>query len=216
MITKKKIKQTTREEIKKKVRSKDASISYKLIDEEMINLKLKGKVLDVGSRHSEYAILCEEYVSFDIFPFKEIDLVADAHFLPFKKRMFDTVICLFVLHYTVDPKKVIDEIYSVLKKNGTLIMCVPFMYPYHPISNKVDDYWRYTPGALKYLLKDFKDVKIKKKGRFFTLIGIYLEFLIRKLGLNFIKPVLQLLVKIDKKTNLFKNTAVQLFVIARK
>lgn len=51
--------------------------------------------------------------------------VADAHDLPFKDQSFTGVFCLEVLEHIFKPKKVISEIYRVLKPNGYVIVIVP-------------------------------------------------------------------------------------------
>lgn len=51
--------------------------------------------------------------------------VADAHSLPFKNNFFDIIFCLEVLEHVDDPKKVVREIYRVLKTDGYVIMLIP-------------------------------------------------------------------------------------------
>ena len=46
--------------------------------------------------------------------------------LPFKPEMFDKVLCLELLEHLKHPSKTINEIDLVLKKNGILIMSVPY------------------------------------------------------------------------------------------
>jgi SAM-dependent methyltransferase len=49
-------------------------------------------------------------------------------------------------------RKVIDELYRVLKPDGVLIIS---SYMEHPIHDEPHDYWRFTPEAFKSLLKPF-------------------------------------------------------------
>lgn len=45
--------------------------------------------------------------------------------LPFSDSMFDVVVCDGLLEHSLNPKKLLEEIYRVLKVDGTLILCVP-------------------------------------------------------------------------------------------
>lgn len=49
-------------------------------------------------------------------------VVADAHKLPFKNKVFDLVICTETLEHLTDPKKALGEIKRVLIKNGQAII----------------------------------------------------------------------------------------------
>ena len=42
-------------------------------------------------------------------------MVGDAHSLPFKKEVFDSIICQAVLEHVKNPNKVVDEMFRVLK-----------------------------------------------------------------------------------------------------
>jgi ubiquinone/menaquinone biosynthesis C-methylase UbiE len=46
--------------------------------------------------------------------------------LPYKDEVFDIVVSTDVLEHVIDLNKVVDELMRVLKKNGTLILRVPF------------------------------------------------------------------------------------------
>lgn len=51
--------------------------------------------------------------------------IADAQKLPFKNNFFDIAFCLEMIEHVDDPKKVIKEIYRVLKKDGCAIILIP-------------------------------------------------------------------------------------------
>lgn len=70
--------------------------------------------------------------------------VADAHKLPFNNGEFDAVFCLEALEHVVDPLKVLQEIYRVLKKGGYAIVLVPSEnWLFHSI---VWPLWQKWPG----------------------------------------------------------------------
>lgn len=51
--------------------------------------------------------------------------VADAHSLPFKDNEFDAVFCLEALEHVEDPRKVVREMYRVLKTGRYTIVLIP-------------------------------------------------------------------------------------------
>lgn len=56
---------------------------------------------------------------------KAVNLIADAHFLPFKGESFSEVICTEVLEHVESPIKVLKEIKGVMRKNGFVLLTVP-------------------------------------------------------------------------------------------
>lgn len=68
-------------------------------------------------------------------------IVADLTNIPRPCAIYDTVLCNAVLEHVQFPDKVMCELYRVLKPGGHLILCVPFIQPYHPTPT---DYRRYS------------------------------------------------------------------------
>jgi len=54
-----------------------------------------------------------------------IGVIGTVESLPFKKSTFDYVICTEVLEHVFNPKQILENIYEILKKNGTAIISVP-------------------------------------------------------------------------------------------
>ncbi|MDP2632316.1 MAG: class I SAM-dependent methyltransferase [Candidatus Curtissbacteria bacterium] len=50
-------------------------------------------------------------------------VIADARELPFGDREFDNIICVETLEHVPENEKALDEIYRVLVKDGTLVVC---------------------------------------------------------------------------------------------
>jgi SAM-dependent methyltransferase len=71
--------------------------------------------------------------------------------LPFESGSFDSVLLSDVLEHIRKPEKLITEIYRILKKDGVLIMNVPYYYCLH---EEPFDYFRYTEFALKSMTSD--------------------------------------------------------------
>lgn len=190
------------------------SIPRKCLDRELNKLHLKGKTLDIGSKRAQYSHICDELIALDYYHFEDVDVVADAHNLPFKKDSFDNIIMTNLLEHVQEPQKVVNETYRVLRPNGLAIVFTPFMYPIHGDPN---DYWRFTDEGLRYLLKDFEIVKAIKIGGFFSVLGTYFDFILNNLKLKFLLPILNIFIFFDDKFPwIFKNTAIGFLVVAKK
>jgi len=70
---------------------------------------------------------------------------------PFKDSSFDMVICTDVLEHVENPDALLSECYRVLKKNGKLILSIPFNFFLHGAPN---DFRRYTIYGLERILKE--------------------------------------------------------------
>jgi len=75
-------------------------------------------------------------------------LFCDVTRLGFGDGRLDGVICSEVLEHVADFSAALGEIARVLKPGGTLLVTCPFLYPIHG----QQDFWRFTPDALKRLL----------------------------------------------------------------
>jgi SAM-dependent methyltransferase len=80
-------------------------------------------------------------VNLDYFLFPCIDVVADAHNIPFEDSSFDVVLSEFMLEHVQDPFRICAEMSGVLKPGGTLYVSCPFIHPYHAFPS---DYFRFT------------------------------------------------------------------------
>lgn len=75
---------------------------------------------------------------------------------PIYMTQADHAFCMEVLEHVLYPQKVIDNIYSNLKKGGILHLSVPFMFPKHG----EEDYWRFTDRGLIHLARKFQRAKV--------------------------------------------------------
>lgn len=97
--------------------------------------------------------------------------VADAHNLPFKSDNFDAVFCLEALEHVVDPLRVLQEIFRVLKRRGYAIVLVPSEnWLFHSI---VWPLWQMMPGK-----------NIWKHTHLHNFSNGFLEELVEKSGFN--------------------------------
>ena len=81
----------------------------------------RGRVLDVGC--GEFInflgfIPGDKYIGLDIIKTDFVSVIGNSHFLPFKDNSFDNAICTAVLEHVENPKRVIEEIYRVLRGGG--------------------------------------------------------------------------------------------------
>lgn len=146
-------------------------------------------VLDVGCGSKPYyhEKIKARIVCADIVKTKKTHIVCDASFLPVKKSKFDGIICINSLYYYKNPFKAIEEFSNALKKNGKLVLIVPFIYPIH---DAPDDRYRFTEYGLRELLKDdFEIKKIKAIGGIFNLPAVFFHSLIKGIPLVFPKSL---------------------------
>lgn len=87
----------------------------------------KGKKLGLdvgcGSRNWHEYFRCK-YLGIDVHKDTKPDICASATHLPFKENIFDFATCYSVLPYVKEGDRVLDEIHSVVKPNGVVIVII--------------------------------------------------------------------------------------------
>lgn len=117
--------------------------------------KEKKTVLNLGSGNDRYS---ENIINIDIFPFKEVDIIASADRLPFPDNSVDGVINTQLLEHVISPEDVLKEAYRILKKDGFIITAVPFIENFHGSPN---DFYRWSHMGLA-VLHEKSGFKIEK------------------------------------------------------
>jgi SAM-dependent methyltransferase len=120
-----------------------------------------GPILEIGS----YQVAGQEdlinlrplfpgrpYIGVDARPGPGVDCVADVEDLPQDDASVGTVIAMSVFEHVPRFWKGMDEVFRVLRPDGMLLLSCPFHVHIHGYPN---DYWRFTPEALKVLLADY-------------------------------------------------------------
>src|SRR3979411_2442763 len=102
----------------------------------------EGRVLDIGGGTAHIKDFRPDIVSADILPFPGIDVVADAHRLPFPNELFSGVVMLDVLHHLERPIEFLREASRVLKPGGRLAMIEPAMTA---VARRFYDYFHDEP-----------------------------------------------------------------------
>ncbi len=98
-----------------------------------------------------------DIINVDIFPFDEVDLVADAANLPMEPDSVNCIINIAMLEHVPNPQAVVDEMHRVIRPGGEFLCFVPFMQPYHAAPH---DYHRWTIPGARELFSRFDDVTI--------------------------------------------------------
>jgi len=126
----------------------------------------RGTLVDIGSGLAPYKpffVNVKEYLTidkYDYYGFKP-DIIGDALNIPLKNSTVDSIFSSQVLEHVNDPKKMVDEIYRVLKKKG---VCILTTHMAQVIHGEPYDYFRFTEYGLKELFKKFSHIEIKPNG----------------------------------------------------
>ena len=120
----------------------------------------KGNLLDLGCGFSPFYSFYREHISSvtcadwaqSIHQNPQLDVICDLNEkLPFDSDTFDSILLSDVLEHIRKPEQLLKEIQRLLKKDGVLIMNVPYFYCLH---EEPHDYFRYTEFALKSMTSD--------------------------------------------------------------
>ena len=144
----------------------------------------------------------------DIKEGEGVDVVADAHKLPFKDEKFEIILCTEVLEHLHSPRVAISEMYRVLKKGGLLILTTRFIFPIHDAPN---DYYRFTKYGLKHLFKNWDILELAEEVNTKDTLAVLFQRIgyQSKLRLNFLMKVVVFL--IAKIVYFFPNLVVKEF-----
>jgi SAM-dependent methyltransferase len=117
-------------------------------------------VLDVGGRYQPYRPLLQDrtarYVGLDIVQTVLVDVVGSGECLPFAANTFDVVIATQVFEFLSQPRAAAQQIHTVLKPGGCLLMSVAGFTP-----RIVDEeMWRFTPQGIRFSLSPFSTIEI--------------------------------------------------------
>jgi SAM-dependent methyltransferase len=148
---------------------------------------LNGKMLDFGCGSKPYKKLfkVKEYIGVDVIykghshEKEPIDIYYDGKILPFKNEAFDSLFSSEVFEHIFDLDLILSELRRVLKKEGSALFTVPFVWDEH---EKPYDFGRYSSFGITYLLEKhgFQILSIEKSTKFletiFQLFNLYLYY----------------------------------------
>ena len=118
-------------------------------------LVIGGSVVGVGveAMHDDPAI---ELVESDAACGPRVQVVCDAHDLPFADGSFDGVIVQAVLEHVLDPQRCVGEIHRVLKAGGLVYADTPFVCQVH---GREFDFTRYSRLGHRRLFRQFGELE---------------------------------------------------------
>ncbi len=135
----------------------------------------RGMVLDLGGNRTEKRGIfdlgqyCSQVVYANLSLEKKPDVRCLAEFIPLRSKAVGVVICSELLEHVKDPVSVLNEIFRVLKHDGILLMCTPFLTRIHA---DPADYGRYTQFYWEEVLSSvgFKDIIVEWQGSFWSVL----------------------------------------------
>jgi len=151
-----------------------------------------GTILDLGAGLRPFADLIPgRAIALDHRPRPEIDLIGDAHHLPFADVSVDAVVCTEVFEHLVDPPAAAREIIRVLKPGGRLVLTTRFCFPLH---DRPADFWRFTSYTLARLFAPLDPVVLPQHTAYQTLLVLLVRLVMEPTRLNRVvsPPVLAL------------------------
>jgi SAM-dependent methyltransferase len=113
-------------------------------------------ILNLGSGPT-YFLDRKDIINVDLFPFREVDIVADVAALPIEDESVELIINIAMLEHVADPKSVVGEMHRILKGGGRVICYLPFMVPFHAAPN---DFQRWTITGIKNLFSSFHHLEV--------------------------------------------------------
>jgi len=132
---------------------------------DLIEKHWDGLVLDCGA--GQRPVYFENVLNFEIVAYDTTDVRGVGEVLPFADNSFDSVLSLAVLEHVKDPFACAREIVRVLKPQGDLMCCVPFLQPMHGYPNH---YYNMTEQGLKNL---FPQIQIDRHEVYFSMLPIW-------------------------------------------
>ena len=153
---------------------------------------VQGVVLDLGAGLRPFADLIPgTTIALDRRPRLEIDVIGDAHDLPFGDATVDAVVCTEVFEHLLDPPAAARELIRVLKPGGRLVLTTRFCFPLH---DRPADFWRFTSYTLARLFAPLEPVVVPQHTAYQTLLVLLVRLVMEPTRLNRIvsPPVLAL------------------------
>lgn len=116
------------------------------------SLHLSGRVLDIGSLDVNGCVreYFTDYTGLDMRPGPNVDIVANAHKIPFSDQYFDLVLNLETMEHDDRFWETAREMYRVCIYGGHVVITAPTIgFPKHDYPS---DYWRFLPEGMISLM----------------------------------------------------------------
>ncbi|MEQ8667341.1 MAG: class I SAM-dependent methyltransferase [Rhodospirillales bacterium] len=95
----------------------------------MADAMVPGRTLEIGGGTGNLKTFVPDAVSTDIQLASWLDVVCDAHVLPFPESAFDNIVMFDVFHHLERPRLFLEEAVRILPRGGRVIMVEPAMTP---------------------------------------------------------------------------------------
>ena len=114
------------------------------------------RILVVGSGGRGHGGAGDRVTAMDVAFGPGVEIIADAHDLPFPDGSFDLVIAIAVLEHVASPPRCVEEFWRVLQPNGYVYAITPFLQPVHMGAY---DFTRFTPLGHRRLFRRFDAIE---------------------------------------------------------
>jgi SAM-dependent methyltransferase len=143
---------------------------------------VQGIVLDLGAGLRPFAELIPgKTIALDHRPRPDIDLIGDAHRLPFADASVDAIVCTEVFEHLLDPPAAASELIRILKPGGRLVLTTRFCFPLH---DRPADYWRFTSYTLARLFAPLNPIVLPQHSAYQTLLVLLARLVMEPTRLN--------------------------------
>jgi SAM-dependent methyltransferase len=147
-------------------------VPFKQLDRFLEGIERDKIIVELGSGNRKLSDRC---INVDLFPFSNVDILADIRKTPFNDRSVDYVVIDAVLEHVPEPHSVVREIFRILKPGGKVFCLVPFIHPYHGYPK---NYFNISYDGLQCLFKEFSDCKVEAyRGPTSAAIGFFAEYI---------------------------------------
>jgi ubiquinone/menaquinone biosynthesis C-methylase UbiE len=161
---------------------------FKWIEQTLKKIPAGYRILDAGAGECQFKKHCShlQYTSQDFAQYNgdgnigmqtgtwdntKLDIVSDITSIPVEDGSFDAVMCTEVLEHVPDPVAALKELNRILRKDGYLLVTVPFaslthFAPYHFASGLSRFFFEHHLGLMGYDI-----IELKHNGNYFEYIA---------------------------------------------
>lgn len=125
--------------------------NWKFLEQEAARLPEGAAILDVGAGRGDFSRVFtgRTYIALDVYPYAEVDLVADlTSCVPIRRDCLDAIVLANVLEHAADPAGLLAVLACLLKPGGLVLVTIPFLLKIHQAPH---DFSRFTRFGLQNL-----------------------------------------------------------------